>query len=114
MTIKIFAGIGALMCLFIFIGIAHDISEFDQTSGGYEAPYENVTGEPVDWDSLDITNEGFAKRGRIINVLVNGTSGMISFEIWGLRLDWRTFSERALVVHKPHEAFLKAGFHPEF
>jgi len=63
---------------------------------------------------MDITSFGFAKRGRLVNVLVNGKTGMISFQIFGLTINWRTFSERALLVHKPREAFKKLGFKAEF
>jgi hypothetical protein len=41
-----------------------------------------VTGKPVDWNRMDLTSSGLTKRGYIINVLVNGTTGMISFEIF--------------------------------
>jgi len=43
--------------------------------------------------SMDETDTGLAKRGRIVNVLVNATTGMINFQILGFTIDWRTFSE---------------------
>lgn len=49
-----------------------------------------------------------------MDVFVNMTTGMISFEVAGFRYDWRTFSDRALVVHKPREAAIRLGFDPEF
>jgi len=112
--IKIFASFGLILTSLIIIGLVFDITGFDRTKGGYNPPYEGVTGEPVDWDSMDLTSTGLAKRGYVINVLVNGTSGMISFEVFNQTFDWRTFSGRALVVHKPKEALLKRGFTPEF
>ncbi len=113
-TIKFFAVIGAAFLLTLLFGIYLDVKDFDKTKGGYEPPYSGVTGVPVDWDSMDLTPTGLAKRGHVINVLVNGTNGMISFEIFKQKIDWRVFSERALVVHKPREAFIRLGFHPEF
>ena len=112
--IKIFALLGFVISALIIAGLALDITGFDRTKGGYTAPYDGVTGEPVDWDSMDLTATGLVKRGYIVNVLINGTSGMISFEVFKQTFDWRTFSDRALVVHKPRDAFIKRGFSPEF
>ncbi len=98
----------------VVIGSIRDIRDFDRPSGGYEAPFEGVTGEPVDWRSLDLTPTGVAKRGHVLNVLVDGTSGMITFEIFKHQIEFRKFSDRALVVHKPKEAFIALGFDPQF
>lgn len=105
--IKIFALLGLILTTLIIIGLVFDIKSFDQTKGGYNPPYEGVTGEPVDWSSMDLTSTGLVKRGHVVNVLVNGTSGMISFEVFKQTFDFRVFSGRALVVHKPREALLK-------
>ncbi|MES9859853.1 MAG: hypothetical protein ABW157_21905 [Candidatus Thiodiazotropha sp. LLP2] len=96
------------------MGLYLDIKDFDRTKGGYEPPYTGVTGEPVDWDSMDLTSKGLVKRGHVVNVIVNGTTGMISFEIFKLQFDWRVFSDRALIVHKPREALIRRGFKPVF
>ncbi|MCP4382823.1 MAG: hypothetical protein GY798_15620 [Hyphomicrobiales bacterium] len=109
-----FAAIGLLAISALGVGLYLDASEFDQTRGGYEAPYEGVTGQPVDWFAMDRTPTGLAKRGRVVNVLVDGKTGMISFEAFGLVVDFRTFSDRALAVHKPREALIAMGFEPEF
>jgi hypothetical protein len=113
-VIRIFALIGLFFLGTLIAGLYFDATSFDQTKGGYEAPYTGVTGEPVDWDSMDLTSTGLVKRGHIINVIVNGTTGMISFEIFKRKIDWRVFSERALILHKPKEAFIRRGFKPEF
>jgi len=109
-----FAAIGALAIAILAWGIWLDVKDFDTTKGGYDAPYEGVTGDPVDWYTLDRTPTGLAKRGHVVNVLVDGKSGMISFEIFRQKIDFRPFSGRALAVHKPREAFLAMGFEPEF
>lgn len=112
--LKILAFIGVILSSIIVMGAYWDITDFDNTKGGYEPPYINVTGEPVDWASMDVSETGLVKRGYIINILVNGTTGMISFEIFKIKIDWKTFSKRALIVHKPREALIKKGFSPEF
>jgi len=57
---------------------------------------------------------GLARRGRVVNTLVNGTTGMISFEIYGVEIPFRPLSPRALAVQKPREAFIAMGFDPQF
>jgi len=109
-----FAVIGFAAVFLLTVGLLFDIRDFDNTSGGYEAPYEGVIGEPVDWYTMDRTPTGIAKRGYVVNVLVDATTGMITFELFGWKIPFREFSERALVVHKPREAFIAMGFEPEF
>ena len=113
-ALKVFAFIGALSVFIFVVGLFLDVKSFDRTTGGYEPPYEGVTGEPVDWGSMDLTSTGLVKRGYVVNVVVNGTTGMISFEILKQTIDWQVFSGRALAVHKPREALIQRGFKPEF
>ncbi len=112
--LKVNVLLGFILVTLVFTGLVFDIKNFDQTKGGYNYPYEGITGEPIDWEIMDLTSTGLAKRGYVVNVLVNGTSGMISFEVFKQTFDWRTFSGRALAVHKPREALIKRGFKPEF
>jgi len=109
-----FAIIGFAAVALLTVGLWLDVRGFDSTSGGYEAPYEGVTGDPVDWFAMDRTPTGIAKRGYVVNVLVDATTGMITFEAFGQKIPFRRFSGRALVVHKPREAFIAMGFVPEF
>ncbi len=111
---KLFALIGLSLVTAVAIGLYLDIREMDRTQGGYEAPYIGVTGEPIDWDSMDLTSTGLVRRGYVVNFLVNGTTGMISLEVFGLTFEARRLSARALAVHKPREAFIRRGFKPEF
>jgi hypothetical protein len=108
------AAVGAVLLALLVVGVALDVAAFDRTRGGYEPPYTGYTGTPIDWDSLDLTATGMARRGRVINVLVDCTSGMMHLEIYGVRVPFRTFSERAMVVHQPREACERRGFTPRF
>jgi len=105
---------GIITIVYTIIGLVIDISSFDQTKGGYNYPYEGWTGKPVDWDSMDITKTGLVKRGYVMDVHVNGTSGMISFSAFGVKRNWQKFSDRALKVHQPKEALIRKGFKPQF
>lgn len=112
--IKLFALVGVSLVVILAVGLYFDLRELDQTRGGYEAPFTGVTGEPIDWDSMDLTATGLANRGHVLNILVNGTTGMIEFELFGIAFEARKLSERAIAVHKPREAFIRRGFEPEF
>lgn len=114
MLIAILAVIGFITITCGIVGAVIDVLTFDQTKGGYEYPYEGWTGNPVDWDRLDITETGLVKRGYSLDVFVHGESGMISFGFLGMKFDWQTFSERALKVHQPREALIRKGFEPKF
>ena len=86
----------------------------DETQGGYEAPYTGVTGDIINWDTMDLTSTGLVRRGHVLNFIVNGTTGMISLEMFGFSYEVRKLSPRAIKVHKPKEAFIRRGFNPEF
>lgn len=53
------AAVGAVSLVGLGVGAAVDISGFDRTSGGYEAPYTGWTGTPTEWEAGDVTPEGF-------------------------------------------------------
>ena len=112
--IKTFASIGLLFTIMFSYGLYLDIKAMDKTQGGYEAPYESVSGEILDWESMDLTSTGLVQRGHVLNFIVNATTGMISLELFGFIYEARKLSPRAIKVHKPKEAFLKRGFTPEF
>jgi hypothetical protein len=108
------AAAGATLLVLIGTGVVLDVTAFDRTRGGYEPPYTGYSGTPVDWDTLDVTATGMARRGHVVNVLVDCSSGMMSFEVLRLEIPFREFSPRALAVHRPREACERRGFTPEF
>jgi len=112
--LKIFASIGFLFVTFWSYGLYLDIQRMDETQGGYESPYTGVTGKILDWDDMDLTSTGLVRRGHVVNFIVNGTTGMISLEMFGFSYEARKLSSRAIKVHKPREAFIRRGFKPEF
>ncbi|MDQ7728535.1 hypothetical protein [Halomonas sp. SpR8] len=91
-----------------------DFRSFDQTQGGYEPPYTDVTGQPIHWEKLDTTKTGMVHRGHVVDVLIDCRLGMMTFDVFGLEIPWRRFSERAIVVHKPRDACEERGFSPIF
>lgn len=113
-AVRAFAFIGLVTVILFVAGIAQDAGNFDRTRGGYEPPYAGFTGEPTDWSVLDRTASGMAWRGRVVNLLVDCTSGMMHFEFYGLAIPFREFSPRAIAVHKPREACVERGFAPRF
>lgn len=109
-----FAVFGLLTVIGLVAGIVSDYRSFDQTRGGYEAPYEGWTGTPIDWDVADVTDAGFRNPGVIVDFTLDCTTGMIGLSAFGADLDYRVVSERALAVHQPREACVAEGFSPEF
>jgi hypothetical protein len=112
--LRIFAFIGVSFLVFFSVALYLDIQEMDKTKGGYEAPYTGATGETIDWASMDLTSAGLVRRGKVLNFMVNGTTGMISLQLLGFTFEARKLSERAIAVHKPREAFIARGFTPAF
>lgn len=109
-----FALIGFASVLLLCIGLIMDFRSFDQTQGGYEPPYTDVTGQPIHWEKLDTTKTGMVHRGHVVDVLIDCRLGMMTFDVFGLEIPWRRFSERAIVVHKPRDACEERGFSPIF
>lgn len=112
--VNVFAVLGVLALGITATGLAIDVSNFDRTSGGYEPPFEGWTGTPIDWQAGSVTAEGFRQTGLVVDTLLNCTTGMISVESFGIEVNFRILSERALVVHKPVEACEAEGFTPDF
>ena len=108
------AALGALALVWAVAGFAVDLSRFDRTSGGYDAPYVGWTGTPMDWSMADVTPTGMARRGIVANTLVDCTSGMITVQAFGIGIPFRPVSPRAIAVHKPREACAERGFDPAF
>lgn len=109
-----FMAVGIVLAALLVAGLVSDGLSFDRTQEGSEPPYTDYTGEPIDWEAAHVTGEGFFKDGYVLDLYVNCTTGMVSFEVFQQRWDWRAFSGRALAVHKPAEACERAGFTPEF
>jgi hypothetical protein len=109
------AGVGALAIVGLGTGLTIDVSNVDRTRGGYEPPYTGWTGTPIDWTAGGgVTSTGFRTYGLVMDSAVNCTTGMITFHTFGLAVDYRKVSPRAIAVHKPREACTQAGFTPEF
>lgn len=114
MLVSVLAALGAAFVVLFVVGFAFDFRAVDRTQGGYEPPYQGWTGTPTDWSLADVSPTGLVMRGYVSNALINCTTGMLSFQIYGRTLDYRTVSPRALVIHKPREACAERGFSPEF
>lgn len=111
---RTFAFIGLALSTAIVAGLLADVRSFDRTSGGETPPYTDYQGTPMDWSVLDTTVAGMVARGHVVDVLVDCTSGMMTFQAAGITVPFRVFSERALAIHKPREACRARGFVPAF
>jgi hypothetical protein len=99
----------------VLAAAALDIAAIDPTRGGYEPPYTDYTGEPIDWDATETTTTGMVARGRVLDTHTDCTSGMIRIEIFRLvTVDYRELSPRAVAIHDPHTSCRNRGFDPTF
>lgn len=114
LVFRFFALIGFILTAGLITGIVLDIRHFDRTQGGEEPPYEGVTGERIDWNSFDLTREGLVKRGYVLDTHINGTTGLVTYELFTLKIPFRTLSQRAIAVHGARHAFRQRGFDPQF
>ncbi len=111
---KAAAALAGLGVTALIIGAAIDICGFDRTRGGYEPPFDDWTGTPIDWSEVTTTPTGMLREGFVIDFLADCTTGMIHGRIAGITIPFRPFSERAIAVHKPREACIARGFSPRF
>jgi hypothetical protein len=75
-----FAALGLVLSLALVAGLAIDVASIDRTSGGYEPPYTDYSGEPIDWDGETYTTQtGVVSTGHVIDVHTDCTTGVISF-----------------------------------
>lgn len=111
---SIFQVLGIVLTLVLLFGVFVDLMTFDQTKGGHTAPYDDVLGEPVDFEALDETPSGLVHRGMVADIHLDCTTGMLTFEILGMDKVFRKVSDRELHVHKPRTACLEHGFIPKF
>ena len=110
------AAIGFLFTLGIVLGMIAANTAFDPTTGDYEPPYDDYSGEPLDWDSEAYTTQtGMVKPGYVVDAHLDCRTGMLSFELLnGPVVDFRPVSDRAIAIHRPREACQERGFDPEF
>jgi hypothetical protein len=108
---SIFTTIGVLAVSALVLGLIADIKTVDNTEGGYDYPFAGWSGTTIDFSSMYQTNNGLYKSGYVIDQHFNCKTGMISWQILGvMEGDFRTFSERAIVVHKPQDECKVRGF----
>ncbi len=50
-AVNLFAVLGVLFLALFLGGAIADYKSFDRTKGGYEPPYTEYTGEPINWDA---------------------------------------------------------------
>ena len=111
---SIFSVVGIFAILALALGLFADIRSADSTKGGYEYPFSGWSGKTIDFSAMYQTSDGLYKSGYVIDQFFNCNTGMISWEILGLiKGDFRQFSERAIVVHKPQDECRARGFNPD-
>jgi hypothetical protein len=70
-----FAAFGAVAAILRVAGFVQDVRSFDGTSGGYEPPYTDVVGDPIDWREAQTTDSGMLRPGRVLDTHLDCTTG---------------------------------------
>ena len=111
---SIFSVVGIFAILALALGLFADIRSADSTKGGYEYPFTGWSGKTIDFSAMYQTSDGLYKSGYVIDQFFNCNTGMISWEILGvIKGEFRKFSERAIVVHKPQNECKARGFNSD-
>jgi len=111
---SILSAVGIFAILALMLGLVADVRSADRTKGGYDYPFTGWTGTTIDFSAMYQTKDGLFASGYVIDQLFNCKTGMISWEILGVvEGEFRQFSERAIVVHKPQDECRARGFNPD-
>jgi len=105
------AAIGLVFSLWFVVNTASEVSTIDQTSGGYEYPFEGWSGTPIDYNAWYATSDGLFSDGRAADLHINCTTGRLTISVLStIDVPFRDFSDRAKVVHQPQMTCRERGF----
>lgn len=105
------AVIGSVFSLWFVVTTINEVSVIDQTSGGYEYPFESWTGTPTDYYTWYATPTGLFFDGRAADLHINCTTGRLVISVLStINYNFRDFSDRAKVVHQPQMTCRDRGF----
>ena len=110
-AVYLMAAIGLIFSLWFIVETINEVSVIDQTSGGYEYPFEGWTGTPTDYDAWYATPTGLFFDGRAADLHINCTTGRLVISVLStVDYNFRDFSDRAKVVHQPQMTCRDRGF----
>ena len=112
---SLFTLIGILAVLAVGFAFWTDFQRMDPTNNFYpKGDGKVLRGEPVSFDSIDATPEGFARRGFLMDLLLECRTGRLSLELFQWRLDLGKMSEEDVRLHNPQAACQKRGLQTLF
>ncbi len=107
----VLAFIGLIFSIWFTLSTVSEVSVIDQTSGGYEYPFEGWTGTPTDYGTWYATPTGLFFDGRAADLHINCTTGRLVISVLStIDYNFRDFSDRAKVVHQPQMTCRERGF----
>lgn len=111
----LFALMGVVLTGMLVLAIAWDLQQMDPDNGHYRKGEGFArAGEAVSLEMLDATPEGFAKRGLLLDLLLECRSGALSLEFFRWRLDIGKISEARVQLHQPQKTCRKRGLQTLF
>lgn len=96
--------VGALAVMVVL-----DVMALDPRRGAYSKPYAGSSGLPVAFSELDVTPFGFVKRGYVLDLHLDCTTGTLALEAFKQRRVLRKLTAGEIALHKPREACRKRG-----
>lgn len=106
----LFSLIGVFSVVILVVVLWIDFSALDPSNGRYPNANGTVTsGAPISFESIDATAEGFAKRGYLLDLLLECRTGRLILELFKWRLDIGKMSEPDVRLHKPQVYCKKRG-----
>ena len=64
---SIFSVVGLFVVFGLILGLIADIRSVDKTSGGYDYPFPDWSGETIDFSSMYQTDHGLYQRGYVVD-----------------------------------------------
>ena len=108
---SLFSLIGLFTVVMLVVALWVDFSAMDPANGHYPNANGTVSaGEPISFESIDATPEGFAKRGYLLDLLLQCRTGRLSLELFKWHFDIGKMPEPAVRLHNPQLVCKKRGF----
>ena len=112
---SLFTLIGVVAVVLTCLAFWNDLEQMDPANGHYPKGDGRVLrGEPVSYESIDATSEGFAKRGFLLDLLLECRTGRLKLELFKWRLTIGKMSEEDIQLHNPQAACKKLGLQTLF
>ncbi len=112
---SLFSLVGLFAVVLMATAFWFDINQMDPGNGHYMKGGEAVlAGESISFESVEATPEGYAKRGFLLDLLLECRTGRLNLELFKWQFNLGKMSESEVQLHKPNIACKKRGLQTLF